>query len=121
MTVMVLGGLWHGASWTFVLWGAFHGSILIAYRALGIDERLSVIAVAPGSTLRIGDKIVGYQIETETPRTVGELRWVVAIFFNRFCACARPPRAGIRTISSPVTILATSSPAWPAMARAVVG
>jgi alginate O-acetyltransferase complex protein AlgI len=25
MTVMVLGGLWHGAAWTFVLWGVWHG------------------------------------------------------------------------------------------------
>jgi alginate O-acetyltransferase complex protein AlgI len=31
-TTMLLGGLWHGASWTFVLWGAFHGLILIVYR-----------------------------------------------------------------------------------------
>ncbi len=29
---MLLGGLWHGASWNFVLWGAFHGTILILYR-----------------------------------------------------------------------------------------
>lgn len=29
---MLLGGLWHGASWNFVLWGGFHGAILIAYR-----------------------------------------------------------------------------------------
>jgi D-alanyl-lipoteichoic acid acyltransferase DltB (MBOAT superfamily) len=29
---MLLGGLWHGASWNFVLWGAFHGVILIIYR-----------------------------------------------------------------------------------------
>ena len=26
--VMLLGGLWHGAKWTFVLWGAYHGSLL---------------------------------------------------------------------------------------------
>ncbi|MFK7737820.1 MAG: MBOAT family protein [Pirellulaceae bacterium] len=26
--VMFLGGLWHGAGWTFVLWGLFHGSLL---------------------------------------------------------------------------------------------
>ncbi len=26
---MVLGGLWHGANWTFILWGAFHGVLLI--------------------------------------------------------------------------------------------
>ena len=35
---MLLGGLWHGASWTFVAWGAFHGSILTLYRLLGIDR-----------------------------------------------------------------------------------
>ncbi len=29
---MLLGGLWHGASWNFVLWGAFHGLILMLYR-----------------------------------------------------------------------------------------
>jgi D-alanyl-lipoteichoic acid acyltransferase DltB (MBOAT superfamily) len=29
---MLLGGLWHGAAWNFVLWGAFHGLLLIAYR-----------------------------------------------------------------------------------------
>jgi len=29
---MLLGGLWHGAAWTFVVWGAFHGAILIIYR-----------------------------------------------------------------------------------------
>jgi len=31
--VFLLCGLWHGASWTFVLWGAFHGALLIAERA----------------------------------------------------------------------------------------
>ncbi len=28
MTTMLLGGLWHGAGWTFVLWGALHGAFL---------------------------------------------------------------------------------------------
>jgi alginate O-acetyltransferase complex protein AlgI len=27
--VFLLSGLWHGASWTFVLWGAFHGALMI--------------------------------------------------------------------------------------------
>jgi D-alanyl-lipoteichoic acid acyltransferase DltB (MBOAT superfamily) len=30
---MVLGGLWHGAAWTFVLWGMYQGILLVAYRA----------------------------------------------------------------------------------------
>jgi alginate O-acetyltransferase complex protein AlgI len=30
---MLLGGLWHGAAWTFVAWGAFHGLLLVVYHA----------------------------------------------------------------------------------------
>jgi len=30
---MLIGGLWHGASWTFVLWGALHGAALAAHHA----------------------------------------------------------------------------------------
>ena len=33
MVVMLLGGLWHGASWTFVAWGLLHGALLIGHRA----------------------------------------------------------------------------------------
>lgn len=29
---MLLGGLWHGAAWNYVLWGAYHGVLLILYR-----------------------------------------------------------------------------------------
>jgi alginate O-acetyltransferase complex protein AlgI len=32
LITMVLGGLWHGAAWTFVLWGLYQGLLLIAYR-----------------------------------------------------------------------------------------
>jgi D-alanyl-lipoteichoic acid acyltransferase DltB (MBOAT superfamily) len=32
LVVMVLVGLWHGANWTFVVWGAYHGILLIGYR-----------------------------------------------------------------------------------------
>ncbi len=34
MLTMLLGGLWHGAAWTFVLWGAYHGFLLVIYRAV---------------------------------------------------------------------------------------
>ena len=33
MITMLLGGLWHGAAWNFVLWGAYHGLLLILDRA----------------------------------------------------------------------------------------
>jgi alginate O-acetyltransferase complex protein AlgI len=48
---MLLGGLWHGAAWTFIVWGALHGAYLIAEREVrarwqprGVDPR----AVAVG-------------------------------------------------------------------------
>lgn len=33
MTTMLLGGLWHGAGWTFVIWGALHGIYLVINHA----------------------------------------------------------------------------------------
>ncbi len=38
MLTMLIGGLWHGAGWTFVAWGGFHGAILVVYRTLGVDR-----------------------------------------------------------------------------------
>ncbi|HEU5184786.1 MAG TPA: MBOAT family protein [Gemmatimonadaceae bacterium] len=35
MVTMLLGGLWHGAGWTFVVWGAYHGLLLSLYRRFG--------------------------------------------------------------------------------------
>ena len=35
---MLLGGLWHGASWTFVVWGLYHGLILCGYRFAGVRD-----------------------------------------------------------------------------------
>jgi alginate O-acetyltransferase complex protein AlgI len=46
LLTMLLGGLWHGAAWTFVIWGLIHGLWLIAHRlllrvyeALGVASR----------------------------------------------------------------------------------
>jgi alginate O-acetyltransferase complex protein AlgI len=35
MVTMVLGGLWHGAAWNFVLWGCYQGLLLCVFRAFG--------------------------------------------------------------------------------------
>ncbi len=35
LLTMLLGGLWHGANLTFVIWGAYHGMLLILYRQFG--------------------------------------------------------------------------------------
>jgi alginate O-acetyltransferase complex protein AlgI len=36
LLTMLIGGLWHGANWTFVVWGAYHGLLLALYRRFGV-------------------------------------------------------------------------------------
>ncbi|WP_195821356.1 MBOAT family O-acyltransferase [Roseobacter sp. MH60115] len=40
---MLLGGIWHGANWTFVVWGAWHGGLMALERALGIKGKRQII------------------------------------------------------------------------------
>ncbi len=35
MTTFILGGIWHGAGWTFVFWGVLHGAALVVHRLWG--------------------------------------------------------------------------------------
>ncbi|MDX2158177.1 MAG: MBOAT family protein [Hyphomicrobiaceae bacterium] len=55
MLTMVIGGLWHGANWTFVVWGAIHGVGLAIERyareALGLGPARSGPADAGGASL----------------------------------------------------------------------
>jgi alginate O-acetyltransferase complex protein AlgI len=45
MITMLLGGLWHGAAWTFVLWGFLHGTYLVLHRLLlDLYSRAGVLA-----------------------------------------------------------------------------
>ncbi|MCW9014612.1 MAG: MBOAT family protein [Gammaproteobacteria bacterium] len=38
MLTMLLGGLWHGANWTFIVWGFYHGLLLIVYRVFEFKQ-----------------------------------------------------------------------------------
>lgn len=49
LLTMLLGGLWHGASWMFVLWGGYHGTLLVLER-LGGRQGLIPRAPAPLQT-----------------------------------------------------------------------
>jgi D-alanyl-lipoteichoic acid acyltransferase DltB (MBOAT superfamily) len=46
MLTMLLGGLWHGASWNFVIWGGFHGAVLSIERSVwGRGEKRGLIRI----------------------------------------------------------------------------
>jgi len=50
MITMLLGGLWHGANWTFVVWGGYHGVLLCLYKLFGTFwDRLPVALQRAGT------------------------------------------------------------------------
>jgi alginate O-acetyltransferase complex protein AlgI len=58
LITMALGGLWHGAAWTFVVWGVLHGLLLIAHRSFrdfcaGRVWLCRCLDSAPGTVLRM--------------------------------------------------------------------
>ena len=67
---MLLSGLWHGAAWTFVLWGAFHAALLTGYRLVvpRIPERLKTMPGAHSLAVSImfGFTVFGWMIFRET-------------------------------------------------------
>jgi hypothetical protein len=52
MLTMLLGGLWHGAAWTFVAWGGLHGLLLVAYRIWSRSTWQELIALHNSTTWR---------------------------------------------------------------------
>ncbi len=59
IVVFLLSGLWHGAAWTFVFWGAFHGFFLILER-FGLGARLAKAPRALGMAYTFGVVLVGW-------------------------------------------------------------
>ncbi len=53
LITMFLGGLWHGAGFGFIIWGLYHGFLLILYRVLPIDQFLKDRLGKFGSILAI--------------------------------------------------------------------
>jgi alginate O-acetyltransferase complex protein AlgI len=67
MITMLLGGLWHGAGWTFVCWGAVHGLYILIHRAwiavkprMGFNARPSLIGRLTGRALTFGSVVVAW-------------------------------------------------------------
>jgi alginate O-acetyltransferase complex protein AlgI len=48
MITMLLGGLWHGASWNFMLWGGLHGVYLVVHRLWAATPARAALARLPG-------------------------------------------------------------------------
>jgi alginate O-acetyltransferase complex protein AlgI len=86
--VMLLGGLWHGAAWTFVIWGAYQGFWLILERVLGKRSLYSFMPRLLQVALTFGLVIVGWVFfRAETLGGAGQL---LASMFGAAAADATP-------------------------------
>jgi alginate O-acetyltransferase complex protein AlgI len=63
MITFVLGGLWHGAAWTFVIWGAIHGGFL-SYEHWRRERRIAAGLEPPADTLqrRVIERVVIFNV-----------------------------------------------------------
>ncbi len=92
---MLLGGLWHGAAWTFVVWGGLHGAALAVHRGLTRSP------LARAATERAREAHKSYRWDATSGKSVarlpgpgftpprGALRTALGVFitFHFVCAC----------------------------------
>jgi alginate O-acetyltransferase complex protein AlgI len=115
--VFFLCGLWHGASWTFVVWGLYHGSFLVIER-LGFS---AVLARMPGAARHLYALLVVlvgwvfFRAESLTA-AAGMLRAMAGF------GAALPTPYGVMWYLTPEVLLAMaagvvgSAPVWPYLA-----
>ncbi|MEL6879207.1 MAG: MBOAT family O-acyltransferase, partial [Cyanobacteria bacterium J06607_10] len=60
MLTMVLGGLWHGAAWTFVVWGALHGGALIVHKEWSKIARRVPMLASPSLWLQLASVLLTF-------------------------------------------------------------
>jgi alginate O-acetyltransferase complex protein AlgI len=90
MIVFALSGLWHGAAWTFVIWGVFHGSLVAAERLLGPRRERIPVAVQHVVTLVL--LVIGWVIFRAA--SAGQALDVIRAMFGLGSAVEPPPVAG---------------------------
>ncbi|MHC5053844.1 MAG: MBOAT family O-acyltransferase [Planctomycetota bacterium] len=85
MTTMVLGGLWHGAGWNFVIWGAYHGALVALCRVAepdGCPKGISLPRRAARTAVTFVLVLLGWLI-FRAPST-GSLGAILANIFGDF-------------------------------------
>ncbi|XSG83364.1 MAG: MBOAT family O-acyltransferase [Methyloligella sp. ZOD6] len=83
MITMLLGGLWHGAAWTFLIWGAIHGV------ALAVERMVLAVVPAPAASSMVAGDSFGGTLKVESggaPASLAFRRALgVLITFNVVC------------------------------------
>ncbi len=62
ITVMAIGGLWHGSSWNFVIWGLWHGTLLGTHRAWSRRDGATKLPYVLGHVITMLAVLIGWVI-----------------------------------------------------------
>jgi len=81
LIVMLLGGFWHGAGWTFILWGLMHGCLLVL-NGLFRDFVKTPIPKTIGMALTFFFVMMGWLLFRSTDLQMAG-HWYAAVFFGR--------------------------------------
>jgi len=82
MLTMLLGGLWHGASWNFVAWGGYHGALLAIERLFGIRVAPKGKAAKALRTVFTFIMVtIGWGVFFRCKNFGQSLRWLKSMFF----------------------------------------
>ncbi|MBL0130707.1 MAG: MBOAT family protein [Chitinophagaceae bacterium] len=79
MLTMLLGGLWHGANWTFVVWGGLHGFYLWVEKAIADFRKDKVVPIAVAPAGEVG--VLGPVPEIFKPKTLRNFSIALFTFF----------------------------------------
>jgi len=112
MTTMLLGGLWHGANWTFVAWGGLHGLYLSIERV----ARKRFASYRPGPVLFVALGLLTYTLINITwvffrAKTFGKA-WDVLRGMSGFNADAKPILATYYIVSVSLIVAAIVFAHW---------
>lgn len=90
MITFLVSGLWHGANWTFVIWGAIHGSLQVLEKAIGIApkgkyyDRIESINILKPVRIAITFLLVSFAwIFFRMPTLEGACNLITRIFTSR--------------------------------------
>jgi alginate O-acetyltransferase complex protein AlgI len=102
MIVFSLSGLWHGANWTFVLWGVYHGAWVTVERLVGERRARLPLVVQHAATLAI--VVIGWVLFRAA--SAGQAADVIAAMFGLGAALPGPARGDLAPHFAQVALIA---------------
>lgn len=96
MLTMLLGGLWHGASWNFVIWGGLHGTYLAVHKKMLGDQKVHASRISKLTIDNVTGIIVTFILVVFTWLFFRSTSWdTTTLFFSKIFNWESSEHAGL--------------------------